>query len=161
MRLPKLILVAAVVVSIFSPALGATLADPVTGKPVVVKPGARALHLVFFATWCPTCLDELPRLGELEAHWGKQGYQLVLVAIRTRHTAERLAEFIEKERPPGRLLFDVEEEAVRAWEASRLPTHILFDASGREMARSGKLDEKFESAVADLVAEQRGVGRRR
>ena len=45
-------------------AASATLTDPTTGKPVAVEPGARALHLVFFATWCPTCVDELARLGE-------------------------------------------------------------------------------------------------
>ena len=139
----------------------ATLEDPAAGKPVVVAPGARALHLVFFATWCPDCIEELTQLGGLEARWGEQGYRLVIVAVRTRQTAERLANFIKEERPPGRLLFDVNGEAERAWNARQLPTHVVLDASGREVARSNRLDGKVETAIAELLAERRGGERRR
>lgn len=139
----------------------ATLEDPVAGKPVVVESGARALHLVFFATWCPDCVAELTPLGALEARWGEQGYQLVIVAVRTRQTADRLGDFIKEKRPPGRLLFDANGEAESAWNAKQLPTHVVLDASGREVARSNRLDGKVETAIADLLAERRGGERRR
>ncbi len=77
---PRLVAIALATLWISSMTLGATLTDPVTGKPVVIQPGKGALHIVFFATWCPTCMEELPRLGEIEARWGTQGYRLVLVA---------------------------------------------------------------------------------
>jgi cytochrome c-type biogenesis protein len=141
--------------------VSATLEDPVAGKPVVVEPGARALHLVFLATWCPDCVEELTQLGGLEARWEEQGYQLVIVAVRTRQTADRLVDFIKEERPPGRLLFDVNGEAERAWNVTQLPTHVVMDASGRAVARSNKLDGKIETAIAELLAERRGGGRRR
>jgi thiol-disulfide isomerase/thioredoxin len=139
----------------------ATLEDPATGAPVDVKPGAQALHLVFFATWCPDCIDELTQLGGLEARWGEQGYRLVIVAVRTRQAADRLADFIKEKRPPGRLLFDVSGEAERAWNATQLPTHVVLDASGREVARSNRLDGKVEAAIAELLDKRRGAGRRR
>lgn len=139
----------------------ATLEDPVAGKPVVVAPGARALHLVFFATWCPDCVAELTPLGGLEARWGEQGYRLVIVAVRTRQTADRLADFIEEEQPPGRLLFDANGEAESAWNAKQLPTHVVLDASGHEVARSNKLDGKVQTAIADLLAKRRGGERQR
>jgi len=140
-----------------SPALGASLIDPRTGGSVDVQPGEDTLHVVFFATWCPTCMDELPRLAELEARWGRQGYRLVLVAIRTRQTSDRLREFIDEERPPGRLLFDAEGEAESAWGAKRLPTHVVFDAKGRELARSAALNDTIEDAIAGQLADSRGA----
>ena len=32
---------------------------------VVLEAGPPALHVVFFATWCPVCVDELDRLARL------------------------------------------------------------------------------------------------
>jgi hypothetical protein len=139
----------------------ATLQDPGTGESVVVEPGAEALHLVFFATWCQTCVDELTRLGELEARWGGQGYQLVIVALRERQSADRLAVFVKEKHPPGRTLFDAKGEAQRVWEPERLPTHVVIDASGREVARARGLAGDIEEALAELLAKQRGGERRR
>ena len=52
----------------------------------VYRAEAEVLHLVFFATWCPPCVQELERLADLEERWGNRGYRLVLVAVRNRHT---------------------------------------------------------------------------
>ncbi len=132
------------------------LLDPETGKPVELPVGARALHLVFFATWCPTCIDELTDLSELDAQWSKKGYRLVIVAVRTRHDAARLAAFIADERPPGRMLFDSEGVAEQRWGVARLPTHVVLDASGKEVARSNALGPEIEAALERLLDERRG-----
>ena len=143
--------------------LGGTLAapavrlmDPESGKPVELPLGAPALHLVFFATWCPRCTDELNGLAELEANWSQKGYRLVIVAVRTRHDTQRLADFIAGERPPGRLLFDSDGTAEQRWAAKQLPTHVVLDASGKEVARSSGLGPEIEAALERLLAERRG-----
>jgi thiol-disulfide isomerase/thioredoxin len=142
-------------------ASAAKLEDPRTGQTVVIEPGAPALHVVFFATWCSTCVDELPGLADLEARWKGQGYELVLIAVRTRHDLERLNAFADEERPSGRLLFDADGQAEASWKASRLPTHVVFDAAGREVARSSRLNDEIRGAIADLLDTRRGKGRPR
>jgi len=142
-------------------ASAAKLEDPRTGRSVTVEPGAPALHVVFFATWCSTCVEELPGLADLEARWKGQGYELALIAVRTRHDVERLKEFVNEERPPGRLLFDADGQAEASWKASRLPTHVVFDAAGREVSRSSRLDDGIRNAIADLLDTRRGKGRPR
>jgi len=131
------------------------LVDPETGKPVELPLGAEALHLVFFATWCPACIDELTDLAHLDAHWSDEGYRLVIVAVRTRHDAARLAEFVADERPPGRMLFDSEGVAEQRWGAKRLPTHVVLDANGKEVARSNALGPEIEAALERLLDEPR------
>jgi thiol-disulfide isomerase/thioredoxin len=130
---------------------GPQLVDPVSGKSVAMPLGSKATHLVFFATWCPGCVEELPDLAELEANWSGRGYRLVIVAVKTRHDAGRLAGFIGDERPPGKLLFDAEGDVEKQYRASRLPTHVILDAHGKEVARATDLTPALESAVQQLL----------
>ena len=138
-----------------APISAARLEDPRTGKVEKVAPGAAALHLVFFATWCPDCVEELDELRDLQARWADRGYELVIVAVRNRQTADRLAEFVGENRPPGRLLYDVKGEAASEWKADRLPTHVVLDAGGAEAARSSELDGSIEQALRSLLGGSR------
>ena len=132
---------------------GLSLVDPLRDEPVRLELDAPVTHLVFFATWCPACLDELPRLAELEARWRGRGYRLVLVAVGTRHTLPRLRKFATERRPPGRFLFDSAGRAEARWRAGELPTHVLLDDSGGEVARAGFLGRELEQTLERLLAE--------
>ena len=95
-------------------------------------------------------------LSELEARWSREGYRLVIVAVRTRHDAARLAGFIADERPPGRLMFDSAGAAERRWRATSLPMHVVLDATGGEVARSSALGPEIEAALERLLDVRRG-----
>ena len=41
----------------------------------------KVLVINFWATWCPPCLEELPRFEEFQQRYGTQGLQVVAVAI--------------------------------------------------------------------------------
>ena len=138
------------------------LQDPRTGDEVRVAADAPVLHLVFFAIWCPPCQDELRALGDLSARWSERGYRQVLVGVQNRQSAERLAQFISDNQPPGDLLYDADGSVQAKLGAEQLPTHILFDASGRELLRAGGLDEGVAPAIeATLKEAGRGGGTRR
>jgi thiol-disulfide isomerase/thioredoxin len=154
-RLPRAALAAALL-GLAGAATGAAplpieLVDPATGQTVRVAPGAKALHLVFFATWCSPCAAEVEDLTELESLWRDGGYRLVLVAVASRHTAERLARHAREHDLPGQLLFDATGAAEKSLGADGLPTHIVLDAAGKEVARSGALDDRIRDAVSGLV----------
>jgi len=129
------------------------LVDVRSGASVALEPGPVALHVVFFATWCPPCLDELGALAELKSRHADRRYRLVLVAVRGRQELSRLRGFLES-RPgvPGEWLFDADGQAEAHWRADGLPTHVVLDATGQEVARSGALDAAIEGAVAGLLA---------
>lgn len=133
------------------------LADPVKGTAVqVVAGGARLTHLVFFATWCPPCLAEMTRLQELESTWGRQGYRLVLVAVQTRQTPERLRAFVEKDAPPGQVLLDDHGAVQHAAGVEDLPAHLLVAPDGTIVFRAGALAD----GVVPEVERRLGVRRR-
>jgi thiol-disulfide isomerase/thioredoxin len=133
------------------------LVDPVKGGEVALSPGDAALHVVFFATWCEPCLAQMTRLAEIEDRYKGSGYRLVLVAVPTRQTAERLARFAAEARPPGELLFDATGEARKAFSLTEIPEHVLLDATGRIVAR-GSGPEAIGDVAIRRALESRSPG---
>jgi thiol-disulfide isomerase/thioredoxin len=125
--------------------------DPATGARVTLEPASGPLHVFFFATWCPPCMAEIPRLTDLEDRYKADGYRLVLVAVPTRQTADRLRELAAKEALPGHLLFDADGSLSAALKASTIPKHVLLDRQGSIVAQSGVLDADFKQAVERLI----------
>jgi len=145
-----LVLGVALVASVSEAAPTLDLQVPASGERVRLTPGDGTLHLVFFATWCPSCVDELESLADFEARWEERGYRLVLVAVETRHTRQRLARFAEDRELPGRLLFDDTGQAAGLLKAEQLPMHIVFAADGQELARADDL-AGIRQAVEDRL----------
>lgn len=132
-----------------------SLHNPVTGQTAGLEIGAPVLHIVFFALWCPPCLDELEALRQLHARWAERGYRLVLVAVQTRHTAERLTRFAAEHDLPGELLFDIDGAAEQRFAAAGLPTHLLLDESGEVVLRADAVGD-VGPVLEDRLAFQPG-----
>jgi len=131
-----------------------SLIDPRTGDAVELRPGAPLLHLVFFATWCPPCRDELPRLTELDTRWGNAGYRLVVVAVAARQSTERLREFVDSANIGGEVLFDSTGDVQKKLGATQLPTHVVVDERGTVLVRAPSLSAEVESVIESVMAER-------
>ncbi len=135
-----------------SPAL--TAIDPVTGAAVALDPSQGPMHVVFIATWCRPCVEQMPKLVDLEDRWKPDGYRLFLVAVETRQTPDRLRELLAQGPLPGRLLFDAKGAVAAAFGAVTIPAQALVDRRGRIVARAGALDAGFKQAVERLVRQE-------
>jgi peroxiredoxin len=130
---------------------GLAALDPATGDKVALDWAAGPTHVAFFATWCRPCLEEVPRLFDLQDRWKADGYRLLLVALPTRQSPERLKEFLSQGPVPGRLLFDGDGSVGKAFGITTIPAHVLVDRTGRVVTRAGALDETFTQAVERSV----------
>ena len=96
---------------------------------------ARLTLLHFWASWCLPCRDELPALAALQSDLRKQGVRVVAVSVdrlgwdAIDRTTEKL-DVRELE-----LFHDRDREAAIALGIEGLPTTIIIDAQGREVAR--------------------------
>lgn len=130
------------------PSLGdLTAIEPVSGERVPLLERGVLFHIVLFATWCPPCVDELPYLADLEARWGEDGYVLVIVAVPQRQDRERLRAFLEQRRVPGRLVYDLRGDVLRALGVDEIPTHVLLDGDGVELERGVSLADGIAERV--------------
>lgn len=118
-----------------------TVVDVATGERAPVVQGGRLIHLQFFATWCPPCLDQLPAMADLRARWEEDGYVAVLVAVPDRQDVERLRTFAGGQRAAARILLDVDGSLARALGVDAIPTHVVLDADGRVRARGASPSE--------------------
>lgn len=95
-------------------------------------PATRALLVVFWATWCPPCRAETPRLRALAE---EPPEHLSVVVFGHDQDASAVREFFAGE-PPAALHFrpDGDEAAARAFGVDKLPASFLV-VDGRSMAR--------------------------
>lgn len=89
------------------------------GKPVL---------LVFGATWCPYCVEEIPRLKAIFAHYAPQGVALVNIDIQ--ESQAKVARFADKHKLPYRVLLDETAAVAKNYGVQGVPSFILLDKEG-------------------------------
>lgn len=93
------------------------------GKPAI---------LVFWATWCRTCVEEMAGLERLaDAAQGR--YQVLAVSREPREKLARWARARPRATPiaPVPMATDARGEGFAAFRVESLPTHVIIDAEGR------------------------------
>ena len=89
------------------------------GKPVL---------LVFGATWCPSCREEIPHLKKIFTNYGKKG--LVMVNIDVQESHDKVSRFAERYKLPYPVLLDEKAEVARSYGVRGIPTLVLVDKEG-------------------------------
>jgi cytochrome c biogenesis protein CcmG/thiol:disulfide interchange protein DsbE len=112
------------------------LAD-LRGKPVWV---------VFMATWCPSCQDELPLL---ESYHRQLGTRLAIVLVDVREEPATVAAFAKAMKLDVPIGLDQGGSAQHAWSAYALPIHYWLDGDGivRAVAYGGVGPEQMRPNI--------------
>ena len=84
----------------------------------------------FFASWCRSCLEEIPLLNKLQNTYGKQGLTIIALAVDVEDRME-LKNLIEKQKINYQVLLADEEVKEDFGGISILPTMFLVDQKGK------------------------------
>jgi thiol-disulfide isomerase/thioredoxin len=106
----------------------------------------------FWATWCPPCMREIPRLRKLSDRYRAQGFEIVGISADDDEKAVRRV--IDEHNMKWPIFFDGKGEdnrLVAEFEARPLPTLWLVDRGGRLRDLSGAVD--LEAKIKKLLAE--------
>jgi len=91
--------------------------------------------LNLWATWCPPCRDEMPTLDELQERLGGDEFQVVALSM-DRSGAQAVRDFYsELGIDHLRLYIDSNMRAMSRLRIQGLPTTLILDRQGREIAR--------------------------
>lgn len=108
--------------------------------------GVVVLH--FWATWCPPCIGEM---AELQAFLAAQDLNLTLLPLSADRSAETVKAFYAEHNLPFPVLLDEKGAVLRAFKGRGLPTTIVLDETGREIARrDGVVDWSAPDVAAFL-----------
>src|SRR5262245_41644879 len=110
--------------------------------------------LEFWASWCVPCRKGFPFLDDLAARHADDGLRVVAVTLETEEEAVRRfvagyqVRFLVGRQPSG--------EAGELYRVSVMPTAILLDGEGRELARfeggTEKVHREIEGAVEQILS---------
>ena len=111
------------------------------GKPILV---------VFWATDCPGCIEEMPQLKAIYKHYAPQGLQVLAVAM-PYDSAQQVKAMREAKQLPYPIVWDQSGKITQAFDDVRVtPTHFLIAPNGEIVMRKigalnmGSFNEKLQ-----------------
>jgi thiol-disulfide isomerase/thioredoxin len=118
------------------------LAQYVGKKPVVFE---------FWATWCPICAELAPKLDAAAKKYAGR-VEVVVVAVGVNENPRSIKRHLEKHAAPGRVVFDSEGDATRAFEAPSTSYVVALDRHGRVVYAGTGSDQNVDAAMSKAAA---------
>lgn len=109
--------------------------------------GKNPVYLVFWATWCPYCVKEIPNLKELYAKLAPKGLKILAINIGYNDPLLRVQTFQKKYELPYPILYDNEAVVSRQYGVIGVPFSVLIDRGGKVVYRSNGTPESLEAFV--------------
>jgi len=111
----------------------------------------RCLVLDFFASWCGDCRKDMPEMKKLYTQYDIQGVNFIGISFDT--DADKLQEYMDKERMPWRVLSELEKmkdsKMAQDYHIKWIPTMYLLDTEGRVVLATVEI-EKLKAKLAEL-----------
>jgi thiol-disulfide isomerase/thioredoxin len=135
-----------------SPRLSMTTLD---GEPVTLLPFRGKVTLLdIWATWCPPCVEALPRLQVLHDRYAAKGFTVVGVSLDA-GGANTVRPFLARRNLTYSMLLDTDgpDSARQALKIETLPTQVLVDASGNVIRRwtGAANNDEIEAAIINAL----------
>ena len=135
-----------------------TAVRPVTiedldGKPVDLSPyvGRRPALFEFWATWCTNCAALEPRMRAAFQRHGSQ-VDFVVVAVGVNQTKASVKRHLGRHAlPAGRVLWDSNGNAVRAFDTPATSYIVILDRQGKVAYTGIGPDQDLEAALARVT----------
>ncbi|WP_306224455.1 TlpA disulfide reductase family protein [Bosea beijingensis] len=111
----------------------------------------RFILLNLWATWCPPCVKEMPSLDRLQAAKGSETFEVVALSL-DRQGMDVVGPFFKRTGIANLAIYlDRAARSMPALKITGLPTTILIDPAGREIARwAGAKEWDHEASIAEI-----------
>lgn len=94
--------------------------------------------LVFWATWCPPCVAEIPHLNKINV---EHGNDLAVIAVNLREDREQVSAFAARRNIGYTVLLDSDGEVARKYAVNAVPTLIVIGRDGKAFYRGHSSSE--------------------
>ena len=108
--------------------------------------------VVFWATWCPPCMEEVPSLKRLQERYGPKGLQIMALSVDNR--PERVLPKFISDNNINYLVLVCDEDTQKAFGGiSGIPTAFLIDREGKisRVYQGYTVESKFTRDIEALL----------
>jgi len=112
--------------------------------------GKKAILIVFWATWCPYCVNEIPDLIKIQQKYDTK--DLEVWAVNIRESKEKVVSFSKKRAINYTVLLDSSGLVANAYKISGIPANIVIDKKGI-IRSTGQLPNNYEEFFDGLIKE--------
>ena len=124
----------------------------ITGKQVSLSSAKNSVVcLVFWATWCPYCLREIPGYKELHAKYAAKGLKILSINIAANDPLPRVEAFQQKTQLPYPILYDASQVVSRLYYVTGVPVSVIIDRKGVIQYRGYQLPDNADQLIAQLL----------
>ena len=95
--------------------------------------GKQPVLIIFSATWCTFCREDIPHFKSIHAAYAKQGLEIVNIDIQ--ESKEKVAKFTAKYGLPYRVLLDEDGVVGGIYDIRGVPSMVLVDLNGNILCR--------------------------
>ncbi len=104
--------------------------DDVDGNKVSLSSfrGKNPVLLVFWASWCPYCVKEIPDLKKLDSKYKDKG--LKIIGVNVRENPKAVSNFVKKKAVDYTVVMDRDGSVSSSYKVLGIPTNVLIDKEG-------------------------------
>ena len=106
--------------------------------------GKNPIMLIFWASWCPNCQREVPKVNALLKEYGPRGMKFIAINVGMNDSVERARAFMKKHGMNYPVLFDQKSVLSRKYGVQGVPTVVVADKQGRVIFRNFGVPEISE-----------------
>ena len=103
--------------------------------------GKKLVHITFWATWCPACLTEIPKLIKLYQAIGDKPVTVLAIDVGVNDSVQRIRKLQERMQMPYKIIFDESGYVAQQYGIMGIPTHIVVGKDGKILGRFNQLPE--------------------
>ncbi len=109
------------------------------GTPVTLSDhlGKKPLHLIFWATWCPNCLKEIPEINRLQERLGNR-LAILAINVGIDDSIGAVRRYQEEHDMKYPVIFDADSTITRTYGIVGTPTQLLIGTDGVIRYRSSQ-----------------------
>ncbi|MBN1384890.1 MAG: TlpA family protein disulfide reductase [Elusimicrobia bacterium] len=126
------------------------LSDYKTKNPVLLS---------FFATWCPSCVREIPELSKIYKEYNKKG--LEIVSVNVQENEEKVTTFMRRKNISHKVLLDINAGVTKEFKVYGIPTNILINTEGIIVFRGYDLPAEKEIEKVLIKPKKKSKKRRK
>jgi len=115
--------------------------------------GSKPVMLIFWASWCPSCKTEVPKVNQLAEKFRSRGMDFIAVNVGFNDTVERAQAFVQKTGMTYPVFFDATSVVTERYRLQGVPTIIVADKHGVIRFMNYGTPDITEANFALLMAE--------